>query len=414
MGDAAEKADSRWGLIKYFTSKAEDPELQNLKLVKWLIEFVDNEVGKNVTQLQISGEQGAGKTDLSFLLAELWKFQSNGRVILTNVKDVDGTVYVHTRDELEEWLNENPDKEFMFVFDEANKHASGSDHEEVIQQLFQLITFLRKKQGNYIIVGHVGTDIHPWIRELTTFIHKSSKKTATIYQRLNDSGDPENPIRTLRNVPKSSLSPNTFDESEWEWGEEQTRQCLGATKDGDRCGAVTRAEWGEEPDLFCDVHQNQDEPHPDVTPEELIDTQFENRVLDDESESIDGDEDEHPEKDAEDQPAIGDTGGGSDDNSESSEEKSEEPDNNIDGDEDEDGSQENRNTPSESDGDTRTDVRDESDEPSVENVPSRFWKIIEDRTGGAYRRETVDDLETVEKILSESQWEKLQEMLSDV
>ena len=420
VGDAAEK--EKWGLLKYFTSEAEDPEIKNLKLTKWLIEFVDNEVGKDVTQLQISGEQGAGKTDFAFLLAELWKFQTNGRVILTNVKDVDGTVYVDSRDALEDWLDKNADREFMFVFDEANKHASGSDHEEVVQQLFELITFLRKKQGNYIIIGHVGTDIHPWIRELTTYIEKHSKKRATVYERLNDSGDPEDPIRTIRNIPKSSLSPDTFDESDWEWGEEQTRQCVGTTKDGDRCGAVTRAEWGENPDLFCDSHSNQDEPHPDVSEEELIGTEFEDGVLDDpdlmeqpEDEETDGEEDidsdgeDDSHKDTEDRAVMDETGGGRDDNSESNSEA--DPATETQAESETEEQTEEDDLPDTMEETFEGEPQEESDEPSVEDVPARFWEILEERTGGAYRKATVDDLDTFEEILNQAQWEELHKNL---
>ena len=352
-----DSADSeKWALLRYFTSKAEHPEVKNLKLIKWLIEFVDNDVGENVTQLQFMGEQGAGKTDFAFLLAELWKFQSNNRAILTDVKNVDGTVHVGSRDELREWTEKNEGKEFIFVFDEANKDATGTDHQKVKKQLFGLITFLRKKKGNIIIIGHTGTDIHPWLRELMDVVYKRSNKVAEIYKEINsNTGEPEGLIRTIRGIPRSSLKPPSMAETEWEWSEEQIQQCVGTNSDGDRCGAVTRADWDEQPDLFCDAHQNQDEPHPDVTDEELLNTRFEERVVDDEEED---------EKEGGNETVDGTTGGGKADESE-----------------------------------------------TVEDVPERFWSLLQEKTNGAYTRKNVDSLDTFEEVLSDSEWRDLQERL---
>jgi hypothetical protein len=403
VGDAAEK--EKWSLLKYFTSKAENPELKNLKLVKWLIDFVDNQVGKEVTQIQLSGEQGAGKTDFAFLLAELWAFQSNGRVILTNVENVEGSTFIDSRDSLERWLDENPGKEFMFVLDELNKHASGSDHEEVVQQFFEFVTFLRKKQGNYIVIGHTGTDIHPWIRELTHYVHKHSKKKATVYEGLGENGEPEGEIKTLRGIPQTSLDFDTFDESTWEWGEEQVRQCLGTNADGDRCGAVSRAEWGEEPDLFCDAHANQDEPHPDVPDEELVGTEFEGMVLN-ESEEQAEDEDQ----DEETEPEHNEHDDRDEHEGKNTSKKKSDPDD-IDtttsrgsDDIEENGSKSSQEI------DEGSDSVVDSDS-SVDAVPQKYWGIIEERTNGAYTKENVDDLSTFEQILNENQWNELQEDL---
>lgn len=372
--DAVDK--EAWQKIDYMTANADDPDVAKTKLVKTLFKFVDNEPGKDVTQLHVSGVQGAGKTNFSFLLAELWKFQGDGRKILTNTQGVSNTVHIAGRDELEDWLDDNQGTEFIFVFDEFNKHASGSDHHEVINQLFELITFLRKKKGNYIIIGHTGKDIHPWIRELCTFVHKTSKKTAKVYEGLDESGEPENHIKTYRKVPKCSYDIDTFDESTWSWGEEQTKRCVGTNKDGERCMATVRADWGDDISALCDSHNHQDEPHPSVPNEDLLNTKFEEEYvdgIDEVYESTDGDEDDTPDE---------------------SESRQRSDSNEADGD------------------DTPTEKSESSESNLIDEVPEKYWSIVEDRTAGSYGSHNVDDIQLFEQLLNEKQWSRLQKELN--
>ena len=372
-----------WAMLRYAVSNAEDPDIASTKLVKWLIDYVDNTEGKDVTQIYMAGQQGAGKTEFAFLIAELWLMQNPEGRILTNVRNVDDTIHIEGRDHLQEWLDENEGTPFFVVFDEMNKHAHGDDHQKVMKQLFGLITYLRKKKGNYAILGHTGTDIHPAIRDLCDYIYKESKKVAKIYKSVDESGEGVDPIKTIRGIPTSTLNPDTFDESDWEWSDENIRQCIGTTKDGDRCGAVTRSEWDQEPELFCDAHQNQDEPHPDVPEADLIDTEFEGYFGN--------------EEDAEDDEIIEETTEGNADNSESS--TSSEPQNGSDSvDAEEDTEQ--------ADEKERSEQVDQG-ERDVDDVPAEFWTLIEEKTGGAYNKETVDELETFEKILNETEWDEL-------
>ena len=372
--------DDIWNLIDYFNSNADDPDIAKTKLLKSIFSFVNNKPGQTVTQLHVSGVQGAGKTNFSFLLAELWKFQAEGRVILTNTEGVSHTTNIAGRDEFEEWLDNNQGTEFLFVFDEFNKHASGSDHHQVTQQLFGLITFLRKKMGNYIIIGHTGKDIHPWIRELCTFIHKTSKKTAKVYKGLDESGEPEGHISTFRKVPKCSYDIDTFDESTWSWGDEQSKQCVGSNKDDERCGSTIRAEWGDNIECLCDTHKNQTKPHPSVPVEDLLNTKFEDEFVDY------TEEDELPEED---------------EGQQTSENSNEVPDSDVspDGDEDDTPTQESET------------VEDTSESNLIEEVPQRYWDIVEDKTGGLYGPDKISEIDQLEQILSDKQSEKLQNHL---
>lgn len=412
-----------WAMLRYAVSNAEDPDVASTKLVKWLIQYVDNTEGEDVTQIYMSGKQGAGKTEFAFLIAEIWLMMNPDGRILTNVKNVDDTIFIEGRDSLQEWLDENEGTPFIFIMDEMNKHAHGDDHRKVMKQLFGLITYLRKKKGNYVIMGHTGNDIHPAIRELCDYIYKKSNKVAEIFRNVDDSGEGEDHIKTIRGIPTSTLKPDTFDESDWSWSDENVRQCLGTNSDGDRCGAVTRSDWDEEPDLFCDAHQNQSEPHEDVLDEELIDTEFEDLVQDEneEDEVVLEDEPDSVESDS----SEGETSGG-------------EEDQDVDGDEDRDRSpdetkgdtsSQDKNSQTESideEGSVGEDEKSESqtqeldqseqrNQPStssnLDDVPEKYWDEIEEQTGGLYDESNVDSIERVKQLLTESKREQLEEEL---
>jgi len=303
VGDAAEKPDQRWGLLKYFTSNAEKPEIKNLKLVKWLFNFLQNPPDEdNVVALHISGVPNSGKSNFMFFICELWlQTHPDGRV-LTNSKSAGekNRRFVHTKgmDELDEWIEENPNTPFFFAFDEANKYLDDDfNRKEVRKQFYPLATLIRHKGGNYAVVGHDIMDIPSRVRSLTKFVHKPSQKRAEFY-RSEENGEPANRFKTLRNIPPTTVDyEGSGDITDWEWSEERVRTCIGTKTDGDRCQATVRTEYGEDPEFLCDNHHNQDEPHPDVGDEELVGTPFDPDETDSEEtesdeESIDGDEDE--------------------------------------------------------------------------------------------------------------------------
>jgi 4-hydroxyphenylpyruvate dioxygenase-like putative hemolysin len=49
--------------------------------------------------------------------------------------------------------------------------------------------------------------------------------------------------------------------------------------------------------------------------------------------------------------------------------------------------------------------RAESDEPTLEDVPEKYWEMIRDRTG--FVEQDVEDIEQVEELLSDRQYERL-------
>jgi len=397
----------RYTMLKYLTSRAEKPELKNLRQVKWLIEFLQNPPDKdNVVALHISAKPNAGKSNFGFFIGEMWLLtHPNGRV-LTNSKSAGERnqrfVYIKTMDELDEWIENNPDTPFFFVFDEANKALDDEFNREAVQkQFYPLATLIRHKGGNYAVIGHSRNDIPKKIRALTTFIKKPSQKVADFYNTVEDeNGEQElEKMKTLRNVPPTSVDyEGSGDTTEWEWSEQRINQCFGETTDGDRCNAVVRTEYGEDPEYFCPAHHNQAEPHEEVGEDELLDTPYEPEGLqeDDDIETSGVETDCIPENSSELLRWL-------------------------------DGDIEARESPENDSNPTRREFisgfrdsgeevmdtvdeklveRAESDEPTLEDVPEEYWDIVFDRTGGVTKHD-VEDLEHLEQLLSERQFERL-------
>jgi len=397
----------RYTMLKYLTARAEKPELKNLRLVKWLLEFLRNPPDKdNVVALHISAKPNAGKSNFGFFTAEMWLLtHPNGRV-LTNSKSAGERnqrfVYIKTMDELDAWIEDNPDTPFFFVFDEANKALDEEfDRKAVQKQFYPLATLIRHKGGNYAVIGHSRNDIPKKVRALTTFVQKPSQKVAEFYNTVEDENGEQTleQMKTLRNVPPTSVDyEGTGDTTEWEWSEQRITQCFGETTDGDRCNAVVRTEYGEDPEYFCPAHHNQAEPHEEVGEDELLDTPYEPEGLqeEDDIETSDVETDCIPEN--------------------SSELLSW-----LDGDIEARESSEDAGNPTprtESDDSKqvidavdeklveRADESKEDDEPSLDDVPEEYWDIVFDKTGGVTKHD-VEDLEHLEQLLSERQFERL-------
>ncbi|QCS43903.1 hypothetical protein [Natrinema versiforme] len=411
-------SSSRWKITKYITSTAEKPSAKNLKLVKWLMDFADSTALEDVTQIYMTGIQGKGKTFLAFLIAELWLFMNEDGVVLTNVKGVSNTVHVGSMDELDEWIESNPNKVFFFVFDEANKHASGTggDAQKVQNQFFPLVTFLRKKGGNYIIIGHVPKDVHRWVRQLCVYVHKTGRKTAEIYEGLEDNGEPKEHMKTLRAIPvPTTLVPDTEDETEWEWSDGQTSVCFGENKEGERCGSIVETEYGEEKEFFCDSHKHQEEPHEDVYPHELLDTPYEEYVDEDVLGEIRDTEDEYeplplppaPEVEPELAEQV---------RKEAEEEAAQESTEELQEDAEEKETIDENPTPQNTTDDSRGRVEhDEAseettdDEDLLEQVPEKYWTKVTERT--RFTEEDVDEFEQLEQLLGDRDYQRLKSKL---
>ena len=56
-------------------------------------------------------------------------------------------------------------------------------------------------------------------------------------------------------------------------------------------------------------------------------------------------------------------------------------------------------------------VEDTSESKLIDEVPQRYWDIVEDKTGGLYGQDKITDIDQLEQILSDEQSEKLQNYL---
>ena len=56
-------------------------------------------------------------------------------------------------------------------------------------------------------------------------------------------------------------------------------------------------------------------------------------------------------------------------------------------------------------------VEDTSESNLIDEVPQRYWDIVEDKTGGLYGPDKITDIDQLEQILSDEQSEKLQNYL---
>jgi len=389
----------RFTLLKYFTSRAESPELKHLKLVRRLLNWILPQRDSDVTQIYMTGEQGAGKTNFAILLAEQWLLANPDGKILTNIKSLNRGVYIEGMDALDEWLEDNEGTPFLFLFDEANKHASGvGDSSQVEGQLFPLVTLIRKRGGHYIIIGHVANDIHRWIRELCDFVHKESHKLARVYNGVKD-GEPEGLKHTFRGIPETSLEYDDGEESDWDWSDDRIRQCIGTTKDGERCGATMRFEYGEEVEYFCDSHKQQDEPHEEVAPPELRETPYEEYIPSRTSPAESGANTETPESE---HSESSDASQGESETADESTSQTTQA-----GDRAEETPDEVRS--SDTDEENPTQNADAETEYTVENIPSDGWAMVYDKTG--LTKKHIDSWEQVEDILNDRELQDLKRMM---
>jgi hypothetical protein len=179
----------------------------------------------------IHGHMGNGKTDFALLLAELWKDETEARgddaVIAANIESFEEKdEYISDFDEYVEWLEET-DKEKMFIFDEASSHASGyASQAQQSRKLGRLVNLIRKYNGNIVIIGHTGKDVHPDIRrKCIHFVRKTGTKTNEIRTR-NDIGEGEGDFdleMQLEGIPQTSFTYDHKEASSWDWGEDNEK-----------------------------------------------------------------------------------------------------------------------------------------------------------------------------------------------
>lgn len=184
------------------------------------------------------GHMGNGKSEFANLMGELaseelgYKVYSNVRSTYENGHS-DGYIYTFGEylktlaggekvEELQDIQNsdiELPDQKILFIFDEGNQEASGysDDAYETMNKMGKMLTLIRKVGGILIIIGHTGKDVHPHIRRLSNdCIHKTGKKTAKIYQDVQEAKGVDLK-EEIKGIPKSNWNFDTLEISFWDW-----------------------------------------------------------------------------------------------------------------------------------------------------------------------------------------------------
>lgn len=191
-----------------------------LRFVNW----VTREAG--ITYL--AGHMGTGKTDFGLLMMQTfykaYKRDETDVQLATNIESTaeyyDHIKYIDNQPDLQKWLDET-DGYKLFLFDEASSHATGysGDAKNVTQQFRSMIRLIRKSDGNMIIVGHDGKDLHPTVRELADYVEKQGHKDAIVFEGVEDREGTEEKFE-ISKIPETKYWYNTKEASEWEWASE--------------------------------------------------------------------------------------------------------------------------------------------------------------------------------------------------
>jgi len=195
----------------------------------------------------IWAEPGAGKSNFSFLLGQLWKHEhgedalvaSNVRTLMESdpwppeevVERHDMEIAPESNDgwlsnfgQLQEWIEQDGDpmqhdqRPKLFIFDEASSSAGGGGNSgfQTKMKMGPLAYKIRKYNGALIVIGHDGKDVHPLIRELGVAIHKDDLKDATFYDDVqNRKGKGEK--FALTGIPETDWRYDDSEPTTWSW-----------------------------------------------------------------------------------------------------------------------------------------------------------------------------------------------------
>ena len=154
-----------------------------------------------INQFILTGDDGTGRTDTAFLIAQRWQNQlPDERYILTNLKDVDGTIHVESRYDVDKIVSD--EYQYMIVLDEYNYTYD--------EHLFRIVTYLRKKNVGYAVTLNETTKIHPWINALCDIVYKEDKQTASVYDGMNR----DNLLYSISDLDSTELEYDVFQQGD--------------------------------------------------------------------------------------------------------------------------------------------------------------------------------------------------------
>ena len=189
---------------------------------------LQNRLRQDIYLAYIASGMGSGKSDFGLLLGQIYKDLYTNAKIGSNIKSCSETKTIEGIEELNEFLETEGRK--MFIFDEASSHASSyqKDRKKVEEKFLDLVKKFRKYKAHLIIIGHTGKDIHADTRRIINqtkrfdFIKKTGKKYATIYESTGHDGEGHNKIIELNNLPPTDWNFDTYENTRWSWENSKT------------------------------------------------------------------------------------------------------------------------------------------------------------------------------------------------
>lgn len=197
------------------------PDKDNAGGTKRLIDLVDSIQQGYVGYL--FGRQGNGKTDFAILIAELWSKLQTEFEIASNIQSFERAQTIERIWNLKDWIEESDgtgNKERLMIWDEADSNASGysADAHLVTDKMHRTLNSLRSRNASLLVIGHNGKDVHPiFRRESTDMIHKESKKTATVYESIDQEGNGIEKKYAIEGIEKTTWDYNTNEMARWFW-----------------------------------------------------------------------------------------------------------------------------------------------------------------------------------------------------
>ena len=236
-----------------------DSDVSGLHAINQLAEWLVS--SEQCKLIYLAALMGRGKTDFALLMLEVIADHYR-RVRLhdpaaapkpefaTNFytepagDDVDH-VEVHRYSELLEWAEGGSSaEERWLIFDEASTELtaqSGANAQDVAELFAPFTKKMRKLGINMIVIGHDRQDVHPAIRSIASFIDKTARERAEIYEGIR-SREPYGHRLSISGIPPTSWEFDTDDVATWEWDAEVVDD-LDVEAEDDTIGEDEWLEW---------------------------------------------------------------------------------------------------------------------------------------------------------------------------
>jgi len=200
------------------------------------IQQVDQILEDPAPVIVIIGDMGTGKTDLACLLVQRARHVLGIEKVASNIPtlretdqwtDQDGQQrdgFVPNWRSMEEWVQqdgdplENSQKAKAFIGDEFSSGGDGTGKSGYLmrKKMGPLVFKIRKYGGMLIYVAHDESSIHPLLWRVGYVIKKTSKKQATIAERIKNA-EIRDEVASIDGIPQTDWRYDTNDPAVWSW-----------------------------------------------------------------------------------------------------------------------------------------------------------------------------------------------------